>query len=117
MEWLIFGILRYLVCQLRDKEATQTTSEMLKTMHRRNLCSQVIYIETILRTELLSASHLSSTLGTRGFFLACDGELRFVGHRRTRVRPKAELTRAETAHERPLAPRVPLFPSLMVRKK
>ena len=31
------------------------------------------------------------------FFLVCDGELRFVGRRPTRVRPKAELTRAETA--------------------
>ena len=30
------------------------------------------------------------------FFLVCDGELRFVGRRPTRVRPKAELTR-ETA--------------------
>ena len=78
-----------LVCQLRDKQATQT----------------------------ISSSHLSSTLGTRGFFLACDGELRFVGCRPTRVQPKAELTRAETAHEKPLAPRVPLFPSLMVRKQ
>ena len=97
--------------------ATQTTSCTLKTMQERNLCSQVIYIETILRIELLNASHLSSTLGTRGFFLACDGELRFVGRRPTRVRPKAELTRAETAHEKPLAPRVPLFPSLMVRKQ
>ena len=29
------------------------------------------------------------------FFLACDGELRFVGHRPTRVRPKAEVTRGE----------------------
>ena len=81
MEWLIFRIIRYLVCQLRDKQATQTTSCTLKTMQERNLCSQVTYLETILRIELLNASHLSSTLGTRGFFLACDGELRFVGRR------------------------------------
>ena len=49
-------------------------------------------------------------------FLACDGELRFVGHRPTRVRPKAEDTsrgslfktwpKWETAHEKSLAPRV-----------
>ena len=63
MEWLISGILRYLVCQLRDKQATQTTSCTLKTMQERNLCSQVIY-----RNYFEDASHLSSTLGTRGFF-------------------------------------------------
>ena len=49
------------------------------------------------------------------FFLACDGELRFVGPRPTRVGPKAEDTsgslfktssKPETAHEKPLAPRV-----------
>ena len=51
----------------------------------------------IYRNYFEDASHLSSTLGTRGFFLVCDGELRFVGRRPTRVRPKAELTRAETA--------------------
>ena len=56
--------------------------------------------------------------GYERFFLACDGELRFVGRRPTRVRPKAEDTsgeathffktwpKAETAHEKPLAPRV-----------
>ena len=33
--------------------------------------------------------------GYQRFFLACDGELRFVGHRPTRVRPKAEDTRGE----------------------
>ena len=54
MEWLIFGILRYLVCQLRDKQATQTTSCTLKTTQERNLCSQVIYIETILRMQVTS---------------------------------------------------------------
>ena len=36
-----------------------------------------------------------ATLGTRVFFLACDGELRFVGHRPTRVWPKAEDTSGE----------------------
>ena len=30
--------------------------------------------------------------GYQRFFLACDGELRFVGCRQTRVRPKAEDT-------------------------
>ena len=64
--------------------------------------------------------------GYQRFFLACDGEFRFVGHRPTRVRPKAEDSRGEaarknrfsrgslfktwpkpqTAHEKPLAPRV-----------
>ena len=57
--------------------------------------------------------------GYQRFFLACDGELRFVGHRPTQVPPKAEDTRGEafraghfytflteTAHEKPLAPRV-----------
>ena len=33
--------------------------------------------------------------GYQRFFLACDGELRFVGHRPTRVPPKAEDTRGE----------------------
>ena len=93
MEWLIFGILRYLVCQLRDKQATQTTSCTLKTMQERNLCSQVIYIETILRMQVASLLPWVPEV----FFLVCDGELRFVGRRTTRVRPKAELTRAETA--------------------
>ena len=54
--------------------------------------------------------------GYQRCFLACDGELRFVGRKPTRVRPKAEGTRGgslykawpkpETAHEKPLAPRV-----------
>ena len=38
-------------------------------------------------------------LGTRGFFLACDEELRFVGHRPTRVRPKAEDTSGQAARK------------------
>ena len=40
------------------------------------------------------------------FFLACDGEHRIVGHRPTRVRPKAEDTKPGSVHEKPLAPRV-----------
>ena len=45
--------------------------------------------------------------GYQRFFLACDGELRFVGRRPTRVRLKAEdWPLPETAHEKPLAPRV-----------
>ena len=39
-----------------------------------------------------------TTLGTRGFFFACDGELRFVGRRPTSVRPKAEDTSGEATH-------------------
>ena len=35
------------------------------------------------------------TMGTRGFFLACGEELRFVACRPTRVRPKAEGRRHE----------------------
>ena len=36
--------------------------------------------------------------GYQRFFLACDGELRFVGRRTTRVRPKAEDTSCEATH-------------------
>ena len=39
-----------------------------------------------------------NTLGTKGFFLACDGELRFVGRRPTRVLPKAEDMSGEMGH-------------------
>ena len=35
--------------------------------------------------------------GYQRFFLACVGELRFVGRRPTRVRPKAEDTSGEAA--------------------
>ena len=50
--------------------------------------------------------------GYQRFFLACIGKVRFVGRRPTRVRPKAEdmsceaARKQETAHEKPLAPRV-----------
>ena len=48
--------------------------------------------------------------GYQRFFLACVGELRFVGRRPTCVRPKAEdRPKLETAHEKPLAPRVCLI--------
>ena len=40
-----------------------------------------------------------ATLGTRRFFLACVRELRFVGRRPTRVRPKAEDTGGEAARK------------------
>ena len=61
--------------------------------------------------RLFEATRLQQYLGYQRFFLACDGELRFVGRRPTRVRPKAEDTsgvwpKPETAHEKPLAPRV-----------
>ena len=36
--------------------------------------------------------------GYQMFFLACDGELRFVARRPTRVRPKAEDTSGEATH-------------------
>ena len=36
--------------------------------------------------------------GYQRIFLACDGELRFVGRRPTRVRPKAEDTSGEATH-------------------
>ena len=36
--------------------------------------------------------------GYQRFFLACDGELRFVGRGPTRVRPKAEDTSSEATH-------------------
>ena len=38
----------------------------------------------------LTLQRSSGTLGTRGFFLACVGELHFVGRGPTRVRPKAK---------------------------
>ena len=38
--------------------------------------------------------------GYQRFFLACDVELRFVGHRPTRVRPKAEDTSGEAARKK-----------------
>ena len=61
--------------------------------------------------RLFEATRLQQYHGYQRFFLACDGELRFVGRRPTRVRPKAEDTsgvwpKPETAHEKPLAPRV-----------
>ena len=37
--------------------------------------------------------------GYQRFFLACDGELRFVGRKPTRVRPKAEDTSGEAARK------------------
>ena len=37
--------------------------------------------------------------GYQRFFLACVGELRFVGRRPTRVRPKGEDTRGEAARK------------------
>ena len=40
----------------------------------------------------LSSIACGGTLGTRGFFLACDGELSFVGYKPTSVRPKARVT-------------------------
>ena len=43
--------------------------------------------------------------GYQGFSLACDGELRFVGLRPTRV-ARVTWPKSETAHEKPLPPRV-----------
>ena len=42
--------------------------------------------------------------GYQRFFLARTRS--FVGHRPTRIRPKAEDPKPETAHEKPLEPRV-----------
>ena len=58
------------------------------------------------------ANHQQHTLGTRGFFLACDGELRFVGRRPKTRAAKSFKTRPkpEIAHEKSLAPRVPTTP-------
>ena len=51
-------------------------------------------ITTGQRTKFLFARHFDYP-GYQRFFLACDGELRFVGRRPTRVRPKAEDTSGE----------------------
>ena len=50
--------------------------------------------------------------GYQRFFLACDGELRFVGRRPKTRAAKSFNTRPkqETAHEKSLAPRVPTTP-------
>ena len=49
---------------------------------------------------------MSCCPGYQGFFfLACDGELRFVGLRPTRV-ARVTWPKSETAHEKPLPPRV-----------
>ena len=42
--------------------------------------------------DCLAIAWCSIYPGYQRFFLACDRELRFVGRRRTRVRPKAEGT-------------------------
>ena len=44
--------------------------------------------------------------GYQRFFLACDGELCFVGHRPTPVWPRTRAAKPLTVHEKPLAPRV-----------
>ena len=49
------------------------------------------------RTKFRFARHFDYP-GYQRFFLACDGELPFVGRRPTRVRPKAEGTSGEAAH-------------------
>ena len=73
----------------------QPPQEKLKTMH---------LIKSMQR--LFEATRLQQYPGYQRFFLACDGELRFVGRRPTRVRPKAEDTsgvwpKPETAHLAP----------------
>ena len=59
--------------------------------------------------KFICYSSIYSTLGTRVFFFECVGMLRFVGRRPTRVRPKADDRNPETAHEKPLAPRVDIY--------
>ena len=63
----------------------------------------------LVRTKFRFARHFDYP-GYQRFFLACDGELRFVGHRpKTRAaKPLIFKTwpKAETALEKPLAPRV-----------
>ena len=51
----------------------------------------------LVRAKFRFARHFDYP-GYQRFFLACDGELRFVGRRPTRVRPKAEDTSGETTH-------------------
>ena len=51
----------------------------------------------LVRTKFRFARHFDYP-GYQRFFLACDGELRFVGRRTTRVRPKAEDTSCEATH-------------------
>ena len=54
--------------------------------------TNVIYVKMILLAGV-------ATLGTRGFFLARDGELRFVSRRPKRVWPKAQDTSGEAARK------------------
>ena len=51
----------------------------------------------LVRTKFWFARHFHYP-GYQRFFLACDGELRFVGRRPTRVRPKAEDRSGEATH-------------------
>ena len=60
------------------------------------------------------ANQSPAALGTRFFFLACDGELRFVGLRPTRV-ARVTWPKSETAHEKLLPPRVMSRLSVRVR--
>ena len=57
---------------------------------------------------------MSCCPGYQGFFLACDGELRFVDLRPTSV-ARVTWPKSETAHEKPLPPRVMSCLSVRVR--
>ena len=62
------------------------------THHCAKKFTHVIYVKMILLAGV-------ATLGTRGFFLARDGELRFVGGRPTRVWRKAQDTSGEAVRK------------------
>ena len=56
---------------------------------------QICYLRLYLGIETVSCCRLQRMVrinypGYQGFFLACDGELRFVGRKPTRLRPKTE---------------------------
>ena len=98
MEGLINGMAYFRNFTLFGLSITRQTSDANDLVYAKNharekpLLTGDIY-RTILRMQVTSLLPWVP----EGFFLVCDGELRFVGRRPTRVRPKAELTRAETA--------------------
>ena len=87
---------------LDDVNCRGTEKSLLECKHRGIGVENCGKVFKELKFENFVAPFLQTYPGYQRFFLACDGELRFVCSRPTRVWPKAE----ETAHEKPLAPRV-----------
>ena len=92
--------------------------DVIKLRERENEPAWIMIISFKMRRQVFlyvfefSEQRRNGYPGYQRFFLACVGEVRFVGRRPTRVRPKAEdmsceaARKPETAHEKPLAPRV-----------